>query len=86
MSNILSVVTFLPVVGAVLIALLNKDAARNARWIALWTTLVTFIVSLAIWWNFDKTSAGFQFVEEYAWLGPLKARLGLLPPKNLILP
>ncbi len=77
MSNILSVVTFLPVVGALLIALLNKDAARNARWIALWTTLVTFIVSLAIWWNFDKTSAGFQFVEEYAWLGPLKYKMGV---------
>ncbi len=77
MSNILSVVTFLPLVGALLIALLNADASRNARWIALWTTLVTFLVSLLIWWNFDKTSAGFQFVEEYAWLGPLKYKMGV---------
>ena len=45
MSNLLSVVTFLPLAGAVLIAFLNKDANGNARWIALWTTLITFLVS-----------------------------------------
>ena len=39
MSNILSVTTFLPLVGALLIATLNAEAVRNARWIALWTTL-----------------------------------------------
>ena len=77
MSNILSIVTFLPLAGALLIALLNKDADRNARWIALWTTLLTFAVSLLIWWNFDKASAGFQFVEEYGWLGPLKYKMGV---------
>jgi len=77
MSNILSVTTFLPLVGALLIATLNADAVRNARWIALWTTLVTFFVSLLIWWNFDVTTSGFQFVEEYAWLGPLKYKMGV---------
>ena len=77
MSNILSVITFLPLVGAALIALLNREADGNARWIALWTTIVTFLISLLIWWNFDKTSAGFQFVEEYAWLGPLKYKMGV---------
>jgi len=77
MSNILSVTTFLPLVGALLIATLNADAVRNARWIALWTTLVTFFVSLLIWWNFDTTTSGFQFVEEYAWLGPLKYKMGV---------
>jgi NADH-quinone oxidoreductase subunit M len=77
MSNLLSVVTFLPLAGAVLIAFLNKDAPGNARWIALWTTLITFLVSTLIWWNFDKTTAGFQFVEEHAWLGPLKYKMGV---------
>jgi NADH-quinone oxidoreductase subunit M len=77
MNNLLSVVTFLPLVGAVLIAFLNKEATGNARWIALWTTLITFVVSLLIWWNFDKTTAGFQFVEEHAWLGPLKYKMGV---------
>ncbi len=77
MSNILSVTTFLPLVGALLIATLNPEAKGNARWIALWTTLVTFAVSLLIWINFDTTSAGFQFVEEHAWLGPLKYKMGV---------
>ncbi|MEQ1671204.1 MAG: NADH-quinone oxidoreductase subunit M [Hyphomicrobium sp.] len=77
MSNLLSVVTFLPLVGALLIAFLNKDANGNARWIALWTTIITFLISTLIWWNFDKSTAGFQFVEEYAWLGPLKYKMGV---------
>ncbi|RUO97797.1 NADH-quinone oxidoreductase subunit M [Hyphomicrobium sp.] len=77
MSNILSITVFLPLVGAVLIAFLNPEAKGNARWIALWTTLVTFAVSLLIWINFDSANAGFQFVEEHAWLGPLKYKMGV---------
>jgi NADH-quinone oxidoreductase subunit M len=68
---ILSVVTFLPLAGALFIALLPEDEAgiRNARWTALWTTLITFIVSLILVWRFDPASADFQFVEKHAWLG-----------------
>jgi NADH-quinone oxidoreductase subunit M len=74
---ILSIVTFLPLVGALFIATLPKDAVNNARWVALWTTLVTFGVSLLIWTNFDPSTAAFQFVEEYAWLGPIKYKMGV---------
>ncbi|MBK9078071.1 MAG: NADH-quinone oxidoreductase subunit M [Hyphomicrobium sp.] len=77
MSNLLSVVTFLPLVGALLIAFLNADAKSNARWIAFWTTLITFLLSLLIWWNFDYTTANFQFVEEHAWLGPIRYKMGV---------
>ena len=68
---ILSVVTFLPLVGAFFIALLPEEEAgiRNARWVALWTTLVTFLISLVLIWRFDPTSADFQFVEKRPWLG-----------------
>jgi NADH-quinone oxidoreductase subunit M len=68
---ILSVVTFLPVVGALLVYLIRGDdeaARRNARWIALWTTLVTFAVSLILVWRFDPGMTDFQFVEKNAWL------------------
>lgn len=68
---ILSVVTFLPVLGAILIYLSRGDdeAARgNARWIALWTTLVTFAVSVILVMRFDASQPGFQFVEKTAWL------------------
>jgi len=68
---ILSVVTFLPLAGALFIALLPEDEAgfRNARWAALWTTLVTFLISLILIWRFDPASADFQFVEKRPWLG-----------------
>jgi len=68
---ILSVVTFLPVLGALLIWLSRGDdepARRNSRWIALWTTLITFGVSLILVWRFDPALADFQFVEKAPWL------------------
>jgi NADH-quinone oxidoreductase subunit M len=69
---ILSVTTFLPLVGALLIMALPSDGRaeqRNARWIALWTTLVTFAISLILLYRFDPTSFEFQFVEKQPWLG-----------------
>jgi NADH-quinone oxidoreductase subunit M len=68
---ILSVVTFLPAIGALMIYLIRGDddaARRNARWIALWTTLVTFAVSLLLVWRFDPAVTDFQFVEKTSWL------------------
>ena len=61
---ILSVVTFLPLVGVLFILLLRggDDGARNARWIALWTTIITFGTSLMMLWHFDPRLAEFQFV------------------------
>ena len=69
---ILSVTTFLPAVGAILVYLLarggDETASRTARWIALWTTLITFAVSLILVARFDPTSTDFQFVEKTSWL------------------
>jgi NADH-quinone oxidoreductase subunit M len=68
---ILSVVTFLPLAGALFIAFLNEDeaGARNARWVALWTTLITLAISLILLWRFDPGSPEFQFTERRPWLG-----------------
>ncbi len=69
---VLSIVTFLPVVGAVLVYLMARGgeeaANRTARWVALWTTIVTFAVSLVLVMRFDPAQAGFQFVEKAPWL------------------
>ncbi|MEQ9326490.1 MAG: NADH-quinone oxidoreductase subunit M [Rhodospirillales bacterium] len=69
---LLSLVTFLPLFGAVLILVLARGeaavASRNARWMAIWTSLITFVLSLFIWGGFDNEQAGFQFVEKVEWL------------------
>jgi NADH-quinone oxidoreductase subunit M len=77
---ILSTVTFLPLLGALLIGLLrggDESTFRNARFIALWTTLITFGLSLILWRDFDPTTAQFQFVEQREWLGPISYRMGI---------
>ena len=65
---ILSLVTFLPLVGVALIAFVPADNPENSRRVALWVSLGTFLVSLLIWFNFDRTTADMQFVEEAAWM------------------
>jgi NADH-quinone oxidoreductase subunit M len=69
---ILTAIIFLPMVGAGFIVMIRGDdeiAARNARYVALWTTVITFATSLLIWAQFDPTTADFQFVEKYPWFG-----------------
>src|SRR3546814_13984729 len=70
---ILSTITFLPLAGAlwILFFVRHEDealAAKNARSMALWASLVTFVVSLFLWFNFDRDSADFQFVEQADWI------------------
>jgi NADH-quinone oxidoreductase subunit M len=69
---LLSLVTFLPTVGAVFILLIRGEeeiVARNAKWVAIWTTVMTFGASLLIWMGFNTATAEFQFVEQTAWIG-----------------
>ncbi|MCE2493665.1 MAG: NADH-quinone oxidoreductase subunit M, partial [Alphaproteobacteria bacterium] len=69
---LLSLVTFLPTVGAAFILLIRGEeevVARNARWVAMWTTVMTFGASLVIWFWFNPSTAEFQFVEKKAWIG-----------------
>ena len=71
---ILSLTTFLPLVGVLFIMLIRGDdatVARNVRWATLWTSLATFVISLLLWFNFDPTTSNFQFVEKFEWLPSL---------------
>jgi len=68
---LLSLLTWLPLVGGGFIMLVRGDdatVASNARWGALWTSLLVFGLSLVLWAKFDQTQAGFQFVESANWL------------------
>ena len=75
---LLTIVTFLPLVGALMILPITMGdedgefelAKRNVRNVALFTTIVTFLISLLIWVKFDNSVAGFQMEENVAWIGP----------------
>ena len=79
--HLLSIITFMPSFAALILAvfLRGDDAAagRNAKWLALITTTVTFLISLFILFDFDTSNTGFQFVDEAQWLMGLKYRLGV---------
>ena len=71
----LSIITFTPLVGVFFILLIRGDeetTSRNSRAIALWTSVVTFLVSIGIWINFDNTTSGFQFEEKVVWIPNLE--------------
>lgn len=76
MSNwpILSLVTFLPLVGAAFIMFIRGDdkvVAANARHVALLTSVGTFVLSLGVWIGFDPSTSDFQMVEKANWLPQL---------------
>ena len=81
MDNLLSIVTFIPALAAlILIVFLRGDDAasnRNAKWLALIATSVTFLVSLFILLQFDPADTGFQFVEERTWIMGLTYKMGV---------
>ncbi len=68
---VLSLITWLPLVGCVIIMSVRGDeetVASNARWTALWTSLIVLVLSIVVWVRFDPGESGFQFVEEAPWL------------------
>jgi NADH-quinone oxidoreductase subunit M len=68
---LLSLVTFLPLVGVAFILIARGEeamVARNARWIALWTSLIDFALSILLWVYFDPNTSDFQFVERTTWV------------------
>ena len=79
--SLLSLVTFLPLIGAVILVLFlrGEDAAAqlNAKRFALLLTGATFALSLFLLTGFDPENPGFQFVEEGTWLGGLTYKLGV---------
>jgi NADH-quinone oxidoreductase subunit M len=81
MDNLLSIVTFIPALAALILIvfLRGEDAAsnRNAKWLALIATSVTFLVSLFILLQFDPADTGFQFVEERTWIMGLTYKMGV---------
>jgi len=81
MNNLLSIITFLPLVAALILALFlrgdDEAAQKNAKWVALAATSATFFWSLFLIIGFEPSNPGFQFVEERPWLLGLTYKLGV---------
>ncbi|MBU2889312.1 NADH-quinone oxidoreductase subunit M [Celeribacter halophilus] len=81
MDNVLSFVTFLPTVAALVLALFlrgeDEVAQLNAKRLALFATVITFVVSLFILFGFNPQDTGFQMVEEADWIMGLKYKMGV---------
>lgn len=68
-SHLLSVITFLPLLGVPALLLLRSEDHIWIRRIALAVSLAEFAISLLLLPGFDSASAGFQFVENHPWVG-----------------
>ena len=81
MNNLLSIITFFPAVAALVLGLFLRgdDAAtaRNAKWVALFATTVSFLVSLLLLKGFEPANTGFQFVEDHPWILGLHYKMGV---------
>jgi NADH-quinone oxidoreductase subunit M len=75
----LTLVTFLPLLGALIVLLGNRNNPSAARLVALGVSLATFLVSLKIYMDFDLAQPGFQMVEEAVWmpLASIAYRMGV---------
>ncbi|WBU63176.1 NADH-quinone oxidoreductase subunit M [Paracoccus aerodenitrificans] len=81
MTNILSIITFLPLVAALILAVFlrgdDEASRRNAKWLALIATSATFLISLYVLFGFDPANTGFQFVEDRVWIMGLRYKMGV---------
>ena len=68
MNHYLSLILFEPLVGALVLLLVNKRNEDAIRWIANVTALVGFVISIPLWYWYNPSSADFQLVERAPWI------------------
>jgi len=66
--HVLSLIIFLPALGAVVIALLRQPSQQSIRWVAFIFTLASFLLSVALFAYFDRGISEVQFIERYEWI------------------
>ncbi|MCX7930229.1 MAG: NADH-quinone oxidoreductase subunit M [Chlorobi bacterium] len=73
------VVLFLPLVAAVVLSLISSERISAHRTVALMTAVVTFVLSLPLYWLVDHSRSDFQLVINSMWIPSLDAgfRIGL---------
>ena len=67
MDNVLSLMTFIPIAGAVVVLALPNNA-KLIRWVSAGATVPPLLLAIWLFVNFDRAKPGFQFIEEYQWI------------------
>jgi len=67
----LTLITFIPLVGAVIVALIPGNREREIKWFSVLASLVPLVLSMAVWVLYLQTGGGMQFVEEAVWIPTL---------------
>ncbi|MDQ7815827.1 MAG: NADH-quinone oxidoreductase subunit M [Melioribacteraceae bacterium] len=68
---LLTYLLFTPIVGSVLVLFFKKEQIKIVRWFGLFISLVAFIISLLVYFNFDSTKSEFQFIHQVIWISSL---------------
>ena len=78
---ILSAIIFIPLIGAFFILVtkgVQKNVEKNSKYVAIFSSLTNFLLSIFLWYSFDTTTADFQFVEKKNWMeGFINFQLGV---------
>jgi NADH-quinone oxidoreductase subunit M len=70
-SYLLTYLLFTPIAGAIILLFFNKEKENAIRWFGLIISSAAFIVSLVIYFNFDLSKSGFQFIHQFKWIEKL---------------
>ena len=78
-THTLTLLTFLPLAGVLVIAFFRRDAEARIRWVALGVSLIVFILAVNIFLDFSRNQPGMQFVEHHAWINtpPISYHVGI---------
>jgi NADH-quinone oxidoreductase subunit M len=68
MDSILTLMTFIPLLGAAVILCLPRDADKLIKWTALIATVPPLILSVMLFSDFDRSDPGFQYQQQVAWI------------------
>src|ERR1700736_883926 len=64
-APILSILTFVPLLGGLIVIGLNSENKRFARWLALGFSLAALALTVVLWIQFDRASGELQFEEQH---------------------
>ena len=76
-THLLSTILFFPAIAALVMLFLPKDETKLHKWFALGASLIPFVLSLVLWFNFNAAKAGYQFEESYTWYAAIGSSLHL---------